>query len=309
MCCAIALAACEDILEKDLSNQEVVLIAPGEEVLVKQKDLTFLWEPVQGASGYLLQVVSPSFDKPETVVLDTFIVSTRFNHALAPGRYEWRVSAENSAYYTPYASRSFVVDTATGQDAGNNIKLISPRNGFLTKESTLEFVWNKVSEATHYQVQISGATEMILSTKDTTAGLGFTAVNDTLYWQVKAILPGQGKSVTSQIRWFYIDQTPPTGSALLTPTEGSVFSPQDDIAFSWEGNTTADFDHYRFTLFEKMNDQLVPLMQKDQKETTFNHIASAGGLAVGQYLWEIQTVDRLGNISKEGAITRGFEIR
>ena len=64
---------CRDVFEKDISEKEVVLVAPADSVETTRATLTFAWEERDGATGYRLVVVSPSFDRIELYVLDTLV--------------------------------------------------------------------------------------------------------------------------------------------------------------------------------------------------------------------------------------------
>ena len=100
---------CRDVFEKDISEKEVELIAPADSVETTHTTLTFVWEERDGATGYRLVVVSPSFDRIELYVLDTLVEGNQYTYTLEPGRYEWGVRPENSAYEGIYRWRVLTV--------------------------------------------------------------------------------------------------------------------------------------------------------------------------------------------------------
>ena len=100
---------CRDVFEKDISEKEVVLVAPADSVETTRATLTFAWEERDGATGYRLVVVSPSFDRIELYVLDTLVEGNQYAYTLEPGRYEWGVRPENSAYEGIYRWRVLTV--------------------------------------------------------------------------------------------------------------------------------------------------------------------------------------------------------
>ena len=100
---------CRDVFEKDISEKEVELIAPADSVETPHATLTFVWEERDGATGYRLVVVSPSFDRIELYVLDTLVEGNQYTYTLEPGRYEWGVRPENSAYEGIYRWRVLTV--------------------------------------------------------------------------------------------------------------------------------------------------------------------------------------------------------
>ena len=100
---------CRDVFEKDISEKEVELIAPADSVETTHATLTFVWEERDGATGYRLVVVSPSFDRIELYVLDTLVEGNQYTYTLEPGRYEWGVRPENTAYEGIYRWRVLTV--------------------------------------------------------------------------------------------------------------------------------------------------------------------------------------------------------
>ena len=100
---------CRDVFEKDISEKEVELIAPADSVETTHATLTFVWEERDGATGYRLVVVSPSFDRIELYVLDTLVEGNQYTYTLEPGRDEWGVRPENSAYEGIYRWRVLTV--------------------------------------------------------------------------------------------------------------------------------------------------------------------------------------------------------
>lgn len=103
------VTGCRDVFEKDISEKEVELVAPADSVETTHATLTFVWEERDGATGYRLVVVSPSFDRIELYVLDTLIEGKQYAYTLEPGRYEWGVRPENSAYEGIYRWRVLTV--------------------------------------------------------------------------------------------------------------------------------------------------------------------------------------------------------
>ena len=109
--------ACEDIVEvPDISNEEVVLVAPLEGSTVNQDLVSFTWNQVYEATEYKVQVATPNFENAAQVVVDTLVkvdstfIGTRISKTLVNASYEWRVQALNSGYTTGYSISSFSVD-------------------------------------------------------------------------------------------------------------------------------------------------------------------------------------------------------
>lgn len=101
------VVSCE-ILEEDLSQRDVTVIAPMDGVETSAGMIAFRWHAVDGAAGYGLRVVAPSFAHAVRLVADTLIMTDTLTAAhsygcklpLDAGNYEWTVTAFNGAYET-----------------------------------------------------------------------------------------------------------------------------------------------------------------------------------------------------------------
>jgi hypothetical protein len=107
------LYGCTDIFEKNLDFNKVTLLCPADSVHTVLKNITFWWDGIDGASGYNLQIASPSFSLIEILVLDTVITANKFKYSLTPGTYEWRVNAKNSSSFTPFTTFALIVDSVS----------------------------------------------------------------------------------------------------------------------------------------------------------------------------------------------------
>lgn len=94
----LGIWACEDIFEKDIRHKQVDVLAPPSGLETTRTTLTFVWNPLKGASDYHLIVVSPAFKWIESYLLDTVVETCRFTLDLPEGEYEWTVRGLNSAY-------------------------------------------------------------------------------------------------------------------------------------------------------------------------------------------------------------------
>jgi len=109
----LGLAACDDIIEQDISQEEIFLLAPQDSLFftdtVETEIVNFWWEPVQGARQYHFQLLSPDFLSPQRLLLDSVTLENSVSVALTPGSYGWRVQASNGAYATTYYGLDFVL--------------------------------------------------------------------------------------------------------------------------------------------------------------------------------------------------------
>ena len=108
-----------DILEEDISVHTARVIAPTNGAELPPGEVTFRWEAVEGASGYALRVVTPSFAEAGRIVADTLLAADTLGLArsygcrltLEAGRYEWTVAAFNAGYETRSATLQLTVAT------------------------------------------------------------------------------------------------------------------------------------------------------------------------------------------------------
>ena len=104
-------SSCEEIiLEDNISNAIVEVLAPADNSVLNITNVTFTWEPIEYADAYHLQVAVPNFATALQIVEDTLISQTNFSKTLVPEQYEWRVKAINSAYETVYTTQSFRIE-------------------------------------------------------------------------------------------------------------------------------------------------------------------------------------------------------
>ena len=152
-------ASCGILVEIDISDKELTLIAPSDGVTVEGEDVTFQWDWIEGASEYRVTVVSPTFDQIERVEVDTTLSgerTTTLTAFLEEDDYQWRVEAKNSEYETTSEVRSFVlVEDLTVPSIKNEvISAISPQHGGTTTDLDISFRWSQVPDASGYILSI-----------------------------------------------------------------------------------------------------------------------------------------------------------
>lgn len=87
------LFSCEDFEEKVLSKEQVILIAPSDNLVTEKTRLTFWWDSLETVEIYNLRIVSKSFMQIEEIVLDTTVTETKVSKMLKAGEFEWKVTA------------------------------------------------------------------------------------------------------------------------------------------------------------------------------------------------------------------------
>ena len=107
---SLILFSCEDIFEKDITNDSVMILSPLSKNSIQSDKVTFLWELLEGADQYHIVVVSPSFENIQTYVCDSLTDKYTISLSLPAGEYEWSIQARNSAYESQKKNVSFKVE-------------------------------------------------------------------------------------------------------------------------------------------------------------------------------------------------------
>jgi len=107
----IVSASCKDVIDEvRIYESSVELLAPSDAVVLSETDVTFVWEAVEGANEYVIQIATPDFTTPLQIVTDSTIATTSFSTTLSANTtYEWRVKAKNPNYETAFSTRSLEI--------------------------------------------------------------------------------------------------------------------------------------------------------------------------------------------------------
>lgn len=310
---------CDDIFETDISSETVLLTSPADGVAITGNEVKFLWEPVDGAYGYLLQVFAPSLEQVETVVLDTFVVGNSFAFPFDPGTYEWRVSAENSAYFTPFTLSSFQV-LGSGELGELTLMQEVPADKERTNVPVVNFRWNALEPAEFYYLELfldgEDAAPYIIKEEETQRAmdfqtlLGVEQIEQTILWQVRAF-DAIGQSVVSEIRKLYLDNIPLEVPPLVKPAD-EFKSPSGALTrFEWDMvDKQEQLGSFNFYLYRQLsNGGIEPVENYSPRLIGKDTFLEIDGLPAGAYFWGVQTVDTYGNeslLDANGRIPENF---
>lgn len=231
-----AVYACKSILERDISGDVVILNSPPDGMHSENYTQTFWWEKVEGASNYNLQIVSPSFDYMEKLVVDTNLSSTQFTYTFSPDSFTWRVKAYNSAYFTDYSMASFVIDSTPKPQ---NVNLNSPADNSATNEESVTFAWAPSDNATRYRFLLTkdGNTYSDIEVNTGTsvtypdAANSLPQLQDGSYnWQVRAENTLANSEYSSPWK-LIVDLTAPETPQIIEPAKDDTVS---SFLISWK---------------------------------------------------------------------------
>lgn len=105
----LLLAGCDDLLERDLTEDKIVVIAPTPDVRMTASEVNFVWEPLKGATAYRVVLVSPSFGNVRQFFADTTVTRCIYTHTLPAGEYQWRIQARNTVFQSNGQVYSFTI--------------------------------------------------------------------------------------------------------------------------------------------------------------------------------------------------------
>jgi len=107
----ISSFSCKDIIDEvRIYESSVELLTPTDAVVLNDTNVTFVWNTIDGASEYVIQIATPDFTSPLQIVADSTVTTTSFSTTLlAATNYEWRVKAKNPNYETAFSTRSLVL--------------------------------------------------------------------------------------------------------------------------------------------------------------------------------------------------------
>ncbi|MFE3872720.1 hypothetical protein ACFX5F_15975 [Flavobacterium sp. ZS1P70] len=286
--------SCEEILlEKDISKEVEVLVAPVNNAKFFSTGVTFTWESVPYATKYQLQIAKPNFANPMQIVLDTMVTTTSFTQQLPIGDYEWRVRAVNSAYSTNYVSR--LVSVVSDVDfQSNTVVLNTPANNLITKTALQSLSWQPIIGATTYQFQVYDGNNTVISDQTITdTGLNYTFLEGSYFWRVRASNGTQQTLYSSHA--VLIDTIIPNTSVLTSPANASTTT-NKDVSFQWSripisGSVEKD------SIYIYTDNALTVLKLKNEASSPFTSI-----LGFGTYYWFTKSFDQAGNMSTKSTV-------
>lgn len=289
---------CKDIIEEDIEEETVVLLAPANGLQTVVVSHTFWWEPVDGADNYNLQIVTPSFSNLESLVADTNLSNVQFQYTLNPGNYEWAVRAYNSASSTDFTVFVLTIDSTPDLSA-QQVVLNSPSNNTATGDSTITFRWYELYNAEDYRLEIhtpdwDGQSVINPQIID---GTEYTVYLDENFytWGVQAQNATSSSPYTT--RDLIVDRTAPNTPVLLSPDDDEVINDStltnSTITFQWKRGANSGSAIYD-SLYLYADEALTILEYSEYlSDTIFSYEMDAAG----DYFWFVRSIDAADNYS------------
>jgi hypothetical protein len=289
----LGLSSCDDIIEPSISKSQVQLEAPTNQYLSPSYTINFWWDAVNHALSYHLQVVTPNFAAPGSLVLDTTVTDTKFSFNLSPGIYQWRVMAENGSSQTAYATpRTFTVEASSIKL--QTVQLTSPDNNYLTNQGSIILQWGSLYGATKYQLQIdtnsfADTTVLVYNKVIPAQQYNFTfPKNQTYQWRIRAE-NDTASSQWSAINVMTFDNIPPAQVSIVSPGNAQTIS--SPVALQWNAVNTAVA--YKLYIFQ--SDSITTYNSTFPLRLTTTDYNFTLGTSGNKIYWKVSALDAAGN--------------
>jgi len=260
------------------------LALPADGATLQPVELTLVWEPSQGASGYRVQLdTDMNFTSP--VLDDSTLtgVSADVSGLSTGTTYYWRARASSSAGWGEWSGAwSF----ATGDNPPAAPSLVSPPDMATGVPTTTMFEWSDTASGATWGLQVATDNSFLDPVVDES---GLTATTFEVsglegemlhYWRVHTMTTG-GTSVWSDAWSFTTSTAIPAAPSLFGPPDGFV-SPSATILFRWNASPGATSYHFQVAT----DDQFTGLVTDDPAVTVTTRIVS--NLMDGEeYYWRV----------------------
>ncbi|MDQ0966834.1 hypothetical protein QFZ20_002237 [Flavobacterium sp. W4I14] len=289
---ALFLYGCNEFIEPSLAERKLDLLAPSQGLETSSYQQTFWWEGMPDAIFYRLEVVTPKFDSISKLVLDTLITGNKFVYTLDPGRYEWRVRAENGSSASAFTTRAFTIYPSSLTD--QILQVSKPTNGLYANHPEVQYEWLRLFGATQYRLQVDknnflDETKLLLNvTTDNLSFLQSLMTEGAFQYRIRAENATQN-SKWSPVRNFTYDIIGPEKVTLSAPVNKQVVS--RPVKLVWNGQADAD----RYQVYVYKSDSLTIYNTAYPQLLTATELNFNAGESGESLVWRVRAVDKAGN--------------
>lgn len=292
----LTLSSCALLTEPDISDSAVFLIAPSNGLKTTVSTHTLWWDYVTDAEKYNLLIVSPTWDSINTLIIDTNVSGNKFTITLAPGEYDWAVSAYNGSSSTDYTIYHISIDTASNL-FNQQVVLITPADIFYTNKRNVFFQWYHLPLATEYVFDIkqdSWAGQKVIPTRISISDTINLLLNEGSYvWGVQAKNENSYTYLYST-RELTIDLTAPGKPVITLPIKNYDTLSGDNLKITWNQPLTS-LSPMRDSVFIS-SDTLFSAGKIKEISVVATPELKLSEYATGKYFCKVKTFDAAGNI-------------
>ena len=295
---ALGIVSCDDIFEKDITNDTIQTISPSNEAVVESNVVNFQWNSLEGADKYRIQLIASN----QAIVLDSLVSKTNLTFPVTQGEYQWKVRGENFAYQSSYSTLLNLTVIETSNLANQQVVLSSPSNGFYTNDTNLTCSWQGINKVDYYDLELVNMTKgqtvvyQLSNITNTLATLNNTILSqDAEYqWKIRAVNNTSKTAFASRV--FSLDKVNPNQPQNNLPANNTVKVANQSITFDWVSPTDTGIiqSPISYTIeFANSNVFTTIIQTSNSSTTTFSQAFTL----TGEYYWRIKTSDVAGNSS------------
>lgn len=295
---SVSFFSCEDILEKDITDDLVQIIYPQSNSSIYSNVVNFQWNNLTGASKYRIQIL----DSNSSIVLDSLVTQNNLSYPLLQGSYQWRVRAENYAYTSTYSNNINFSVFQTNDLTNQQVILTNPSDNFYTNNSSIIVSWQNLPAATSYSFELVNVTngETIINQQSNLLNNNLTINNSLLAqdaeyrWKIKAV--NSSSETVFFARKFMLDRVNPNQPTNLLPANNSAQTSNQQVNFSWniQGDTGIIQSPITYQI-EFSNDS--SFSSTFQTSNVSGSTFQQSFVTTGDYYWRIKAKDQAGNFS------------
>jgi len=287
---------CKDVFSNDITRGRLNIVSPSDSFVTNNSNVPFIWDALDGAETYHLQIVQPSFDSIQQLIADTMIVDTKYIFSFLPGKYQWRIRAENSGSTTTYIVRNIVVDTNSNL-SGQQFNVSGPADNYVISSSVINFSWLSFPSANVYEYILLDTNNNTLQDKTTIQIIFTDTLAEGIYlWKARALNTINNTSTLfSTPRHITVDLTPPVPSIPNTPANNSLDT--NAVTLTW----TRPSDVYADSIIVA-TDLLFQNVTNSASVTSASYYVLPFLVLNQPYFWRIRSRDIAGNWSTYSTI-------
>lgn len=294
--------SCDDVIEEDITDDNIIITAPLSGAIVVNNTVTFQWNSNNGSDDYRVQVN----DASNTIVMDSLVPTNSFNYPLSPGVYSWRVRGENFAYQTAYTFPVSFTMEASEVMTNQTVILNSPSDNFYTNTTSGQLVtWTGIATADSYTFELDKDVSGNVSTINQTPGITATSytisnadmTSDAIYiWKIKAVNTATSTETVYSTRNILLDTQQPNIATLGTPLADATESQSSPVIFVWDNGADIGVIQSPITsVLELATD--IAFTSTIQTYTLTTNTQSHTFDTTGDYYWRVKNTDEAGNIA------------
>lgn len=278
----------------DMSGKTVNILAPSDNYETVTLTNTFLWDPVDDADGYRLQIAEPSFANMTKRLLDTLVENNSFQYTLDYGTYEWRVRPENSASQGDYVVRTITIKIDSLQDLAEQVVVLTfPTNNEPLNTMSITFTWDTITYADDYRFELAtpdfSGTVLVSGEVLTNNSYSYTFTDEGTYqWRVKAQNELTNSEYTTYT--FLIDTTAPAMPVISSPAdEASLMDSTVTMSWTRPADTGSSLFDSLFIYVDSLEVNTIKAVKTTSTGYTMDFYRDS------TYYWKVRTFDAAGN--------------